>query len=274
MNGFSQGGSDESIMKNRIENDDSRIEIDKCDNRTLLPVTVVCENNVQYRTSHVIVTSSLGYLKRNHETLFSPTLPGGLVKAIETMGFNVINKIFLIYTEPWWSKDEKGFQIMWRGKQNCSLNHKEYWMRSLTGFDVLSNFDNVLLGWVGGKGAIEMENLTKEEIGRHCTSLLAKITRRNDLPHPVEVIRSQWHSNRFVCGGYSHTTSQCDQTCGPESLQAPVYVESLISNQHPAILLAGEATHETYFSTTHGAFESGERQARKIISFINENKKM
>ncbi|XP_039281827.1 uncharacterized protein LOC111063254 isoform X2 [Nilaparvata lugens] len=262
---------DGSAIKN-VGNYVSRIENYKGDNRTMWPISVICENNVQYRTSHVIVTSSLGYLKRNHESLFSPSLPKGLVKAIETMGFNVINKIFLIYKEPWWSKDEKGFQIMWRGKQNCSLNHKEYWMRSLTGFDVLSNFDNVLLGWVGGRGAVEMEALSEEEISLHCTSLLARLTRRSDLPKPAQVIRSQWHSNRFVCGGYSHTTSRCDQTCGPESLQAPVFVESALSSQHPAILLAGEATHEEYFSTTHGAYESGVRQAYKIIAFINENK--
>ena len=39
--------------------------------------------------------------------------------------------------------------------------------------------------------------------------------------------------------------------------------------QCPVVLLAGEATHERYFSTTHGAYESGQAQARVIIDYLN-----
>jgi hypothetical protein len=35
--------------------------------------------------------------------------------------------------------------------------------------------------------------------------------------------------------------------------------------QLPIVLLAGEAAHDTHFSTTHGAFETGEMQAKKIL---------
>ena len=42
--------------------------------------------------------------------------------------------------------------------------------------------------------------------------------------------------------------------------------------QCPVVLLAGEATHERYFSTTHGAYESGQAQARVIIDYLNGHK--
>lgn len=37
----------------------------------------------------------------------------------------------------------------------------------------------------------------------------------------------------------------------------------------PRVVLAGEAVHQTHYSTTHGAFESGLDQARIICNFIN-----
>ena len=39
------------------------------------------------------------------------------------------------------------------------------------------------------------------------------------------------------------------------------------SLQKPTILLAGECTHMNYFSTVHGAYESGQNQARVILDY-------
>jgi hypothetical protein len=38
--------------------------------------------------------------------------------------------------------------------------------------------------------------------------------------------------------------------------------------QCPVVLLAGEATHEHYFSTTHGAYDTGQAQARVILDYL------
>lgn len=38
--------------------------------------------------------------------------------------------------------------------------------------------------------------------------------------------------------------------------------------QKPTILLAGESVHKTHYSTVHGAFESGQNQARVILQDI------
>jgi hypothetical protein len=44
------------------------------------------------------------------------------------------------------------------------------------------------------------------------------------------------------------------------------------SFQYPVILLAGEATHERYFSTTHGAYETGQAQAKVILDYISSQR--
>jgi hypothetical protein len=47
------------------------------------------------------------------------------------------------------------------------------------------------------------------------------------------------------------------------------YVSVTFFFQYPVVLLAGEAAHERYFSTTHGAYESGQAQARVILDYLN-----
>lgn len=42
----------------------------------------------------------------------------------------------------------------------------------------------------------------------------------------------------------------------------------------PKVLLAGEAVHRTHFSTTHGAFESGQQQARVLLDYIKKENKL
>jgi hypothetical protein len=63
------------------------------------------------------------------------------------------------------------------------------WLRDLTGFDVVPGLEGVLVGWVGGRGAQLVEEITEEEIGQQCTELLRKFTQNRDIPLPCHVIR-------------------------------------------------------------------------------------
>ncbi|XP_066992054.2 uncharacterized protein [Anabrus simplex] len=238
------------------------------------PVIVTCDDGVWFGCEHVIVTSSLGYLKENYRTMFEPALPPLMVQAIQDMGFSTINKIYLLFDKPWWSSDIKGFQLIWSEARTVepSKNEPSSWTRHLTGFDVLPKHKGVLLGWVGGKGAELVEQLTEDDVGRHCSELLRKFTQQPDIPLPRSVIRTQWYSNPYIRGGYSNTTSMCDSSkVGPVTLSNPVCADvrdgSRTSLQQPVLLFAGEATHESYFSTTHGAYESGQRQASRILEY-------
>lgn len=241
---------------------------------SVFPVTVICEDGSAVCASHVIVTCSIGFLKANHQNMFKPSLPSSLTSVIEALGFGVVDKIFLFYDEPWWDSKQQAFQIVRTVPDKTDSESKEpdWWLNDFTGFDVLSHKPAILLAWVGGNGAVHMEGLDEDVVGEHCTNLLRKCVKKPEMPLPKYIKRSTWFSNPYIRGGYSHTTSTCDKIgCGPKDLTVPVYCNIENSEKHPVILLAGEAAHESHFSTTHGAFESGQAQARKLVNYLKEN---
>lgn len=114
----------------------------------------------------------------------------------------------------------------------------------------------------------------------------------------ISAYSTRWYSNPFIRGAYSYISTDCDKNdtsshllsipitisdlglCGKESTQ---FAKNLImlgdldlaNNQRkekddsclPVILFAGEACHQQYFSTAHGAFLSGIEQAQNILDF-------
>lgn len=68
-----------------------------------------------YTTKFVIVTSSLGYLKRNHQSMFIPMLPREKVRAINNLGFGVVNKLHVVFDQPVFDTSYyQGLKILWR----------------------------------------------------------------------------------------------------------------------------------------------------------------
>jgi hypothetical protein len=63
------------------------------------------------------------------------------------------------------------------------------WLRDVTGFDIVPELEAVLLGWVGGRGAQLVEEVTEDEIGQQCTELLRTFTGNKHIPLPCHVIR-------------------------------------------------------------------------------------
>ncbi|KAF5286652.1 hypothetical protein FQR65_LT12483 [Abscondita terminalis] len=218
-------------------------------------IQIQCLNGKKFRCDHVIVTASLGVLK-SLENFFQPSLPNRLQESINSMGFYGIAKIFLIFECKWWKTN--GFQLIWR---KSTVNNS--WTRCITGFDVIYNQPNVLLVWVSGEGVLDMEKLTEYQVGNDCVEVLRKFLNK-PIPNPFKVIRSTWMSSPWFKGGYSHITPQCDKNkSGPNSLCDPIIINGV-----PKIFLAGEACSSSHFSTTHGAFESGQAQAHSLINFL------
>lgn len=79
--------------------------------------------------------------------------------------------------------------------------------------------------------------------------------------------RSTWYKNQNFRGSYSYRSintdllnTTADHLAYP--LTNPVGV--------PVLQFAGEATHEHYYSTVHGAVESGWREAKRITDFYKK----
>lgn len=144
------------------------------------PIIITLENKAVLCNS-VILTPSIGVLKASSD-LFTPKLPERLSKTIDSMGFNGICKIFLEFPNKWW--DVEGFQLIWKWDKGYGND----WTRYMTGFDLVHGQENMLIGWVGGRGAELVEGVTEEDIGITCTKLLRKFTKK-DIPYPVRVFR-------------------------------------------------------------------------------------
>ncbi|XP_062559761.1 spermine oxidase-like [Armigeres subalbatus] len=245
-------------------------------------VLVRCSDGTCYSCQHLVVTFSLGVLKATPNLLFQPALPKSFRRSIRNIGFGTINKIFLQFESAWWD-DAEGFQLIWED----NLEKGAHWTRFLSGFDIVSPGPaNTLLGWIGSYGALEMERLSDAQIVNDCVFLLEKFTRKK-VPQPVRYYCTRWNSNPFIRGSYSYTSVNCDyEPTFLKVLQEPIVCnqydrltgeiernpeQDMLQTQKPSasssatIRFAGEACHEKYFSTAHGAFLSGMEQAGKLV---------
>ena len=68
--------------------------------------SVLCCDGQEIPCDCVICTVSLGVLKAQAETLFSPELPAAKLEALHNIGFGHVNYIFLEYETPFWGPGE------------------------------------------------------------------------------------------------------------------------------------------------------------------------
>ncbi|RXM33137.1 Spermine oxidase, partial [Acipenser ruthenus] len=238
------------------------------------PVYVECEDCELIPADHVIVTASLGVLKKSNEVLFSPGLPEDKVMAIEKLGISTTDKIFLEFSEPFWSPECNSIQFVWEDEallENLTYP-EELWYKKICSFDVLyppERYGYMLSGWICGDEALTMEKYDDETVAETCAELLRKFTGNQNIPKPRRILRSSWGSNPHFRGSYSFTRVGSTGT-DVEKLAMPLpYTES--TKAPPLqVLFAGEATHRKFYSTTHGALLSGQREAARLIELYQD----
>ncbi|CAH1398508.1 unnamed protein product [Nezara viridula] len=136
-----------------------------------------------------MVTCSVGFLKENW-SMFDPPLPLSYLKGFNCIGFDTLNKVYLEYDECWWGSLE-GIQFVWDSAKRKKMLEGDdtLWTCDLTGFDPVVGLPNVLVGWVGGEGAVLMEAFSADLIGQHCTQVLREITGNTEIPIPKRCTR-------------------------------------------------------------------------------------
>lgn len=253
----------------QLEKPIKRIEI--CDQTQKVKLFIQNDEN-PLLVNHVIITCSIGYMQKNMDKFFGFQLPYKKMNVMKSIGFGTINKIYLFFDQPFWKSEDKGFQLIWTQK------HDDFpkWVYDISGFDLVRGQPNVIVGWIGGNGAKEMEKIDSDEkIGIICANVLRLFLHEVNIENPSKVIRSKWSSDEHVCGAYSNRTIQYQkQNCDIECLSEPIFVPKY-SNclkkliDWPLVMFAGEATDKEFYSTTHGAFRSGYREADRIVKFYH-----
>ncbi|RDX79224.1 putative polyamine oxidase 5, partial [Mucuna pruriens] len=250
-----------------------------------------CDGSIM-SADHVIVTVSLGVLKaairddNSGMLMFHPPLPSFKTEAISRLGFGVVNKLFMQLTPPHERKDEhsKGFPFLHMvfHSPHSELRHKKipWWMRRTATLCPIYNNSSVLLAWFAGEEALALESLKDEDIIKGVSDTIScflshslDLSNGNVNSHEYKVkftrvLKSQWGTDPLFLGSYSHVA------VGSSGDDLDIMAEPLpksSSSSHPSaspplqILFAGEATHRTHYSTTHGAYFSGLREANRLL---------
>uniref|UniRef100_A0A914W0J8 Amine oxidase domain-containing protein n=1 Tax=Plectus sambesii TaxID=2011161 RepID=A0A914W0J8_9BILA len=205
----------------------------------------------------VIVTVSLGHLKKFAKTLFHPSLPQAKQKAINELGFGAIGKLFLVYKNPWW--DPEMTSLVTVAVESCANSTAAD--KLFHTFEPIPWSKNVLLGWLSGPGPAAIDAMSDDKVSTTVTSLFRRMLKNSTIPAPTKIFRNQWTTNPLFGGTYSYISVAAAKTglSLNDQLAAPIVVDGVAR-----VLFAGEATHEDVYATVIGAYSSGRREAERL----------
>ncbi|MFN8310771.1 MAG: NAD(P)/FAD-dependent oxidoreductase [Chitinophagales bacterium] len=205
---------------------------------------VVTHNSTTTEADYALVTVPLGVLKHN-SIAFSPALPAVKQTAIQKLGMNCVNKFLLTWDTAFWDTTQ---YICYTGnvkdKFNYFVNVKKY-----------QPSVNALLTFAYADYARQTESMTDAEV-KDAVMLHLKDMYGSGIPNPTNLLRTKWQSNENSFGAYSYTA------VGTEMRHFDDLAEAISDK----LFFAGEHTHADYFSTAHGAYLSGIREADKILA--------
>lgn len=206
----------------------------------------VTHNGIESEADYILVTVPLGVLKAN-SIQFTPTLPTAKQNAIQKIGMNCVNKFLLTWDTPFWDNSQYiVYTPETKDKFNYFVNVNKY-----------NPSSNALMTFAYADYARQTEIMTDAQIISEIMLHLKDIY-GNSIPNPTNILRTKWQSNVNSFGAYSYTA------IGTE-IQ---HYDDLAEEISDKLFFAGEHTNADYFSTAHGAYLSGIREADKIIDLI------
>lgn len=203
----------------------------------------VTHNGTTSEADYAIVTVPLGVLKSNRIE-FAPTLPTAKQTAIQKIGMNCVNKFLLTWDTTFWDDVQYiSYTPETRDKFNYFVNVNKFHPSS-----------NALMTFAYAEYGRQTETMTDQQIMEEIMAHLRDIY-GNGIPNPTHLLRTKWNSNENSFGAYSYTA------VGTEMRHFDDLAEAVADK----LFFAGEHTEIDYFSTVHGAYLSGIREADKII---------
>ncbi|CAE7831789.1 PAO4 [Symbiodinium sp. CCMP2592] len=226
--------------------------------------TVSLRDGRRLEADFCVCTLPLGVLQRDQAALFRPPLPEAKVQALGRLGVGVLEKVALRFERCFWESKDVKPHCIYRIPTSESRTlpaacESPYWvsLRPVTGSNVLVAY------FVTGAGRV-MARLPEEEAVSRVLALLKSMfpAAEVDAANLLEAKKTAWAEDEWSCGGYSFLAVGAT-TQDRHSLAEPV----------GPLHFAGEATHDRYPATVHGALLSGRRAAAEILAKLSSEAK-
>ncbi|UMM34634.1 hypothetical protein L5515_007623 [Caenorhabditis briggsae] len=227
-------------------------------------VKIMLSNGQYFLFDSVIITASLGYLKKHKTTLFTPALSVSKSAAIDRFGFGNNMKIFLEYNDPWWPNGMSTIQISGRVGNTETSNSLE---DDLMVFQPFLWARKILVAWVAGNGPLEASKLTDSQLMTVLDNHLDTNLKNVYIVSKIQRIhRHSWISDEFALGSYSYISNK---SCQSNTDDIKLMRDPILTNRRPVICFAGEHTDSEMFQTVVGAARSGLREADRIANYYS-----
>ena len=206
----------------------------------------VTHNGKSSEADFVLVSVPLGVLK-NNSIQFTPSLPTTKQNAIQKVGMNCVNKFLLTWNSVFWDNEQYiSYTPEVKDKFNFFVNVNKN-----------NPSVNALMTFAYADYARQTETITDtqiiDEIMLHLKDIYG-----NSIPNPTNILRTKWQTNENSFGAYSYTAVGTEMQ----------HFNDLANEVNNKLFFAGEHTNIDYFSTAHGAYLSGIREADKIIALL------
>ncbi|TDZ26930.1 Vacuolar protein sorting-associated protein 33A [Colletotrichum orbiculare MAFF 240422] len=221
--------------------------------------SIQCEDGTVIEADCIISTIPLGVLKQG-SIMFDPPLPSWKTDAISRIGYGVLNKLVLVYDEPFWDDKRHIFGVLRDALNRNSTNQSDYSSmrgRMFQWFNVTQTTGlPCLVALMAGDAGFDTEHNKNDDLIAEATKVLRSVF-GSKVPYPTEAVVTRWAADKFARGSYS--------SAGPDMLPDDY---DTMSRPIGNLFFAGEHTIGTHPATVHGAYMSGLRAASEVLEFM------
>uniref|UniRef100_A0A8C9M5W0 Lysine demethylase 1B n=1 Tax=Panthera tigris altaica TaxID=74533 RepID=A0A8C9M5W0_PANTA len=200
----------------------------------------------------VLVTVPLALLQKG-AIHFNPPLSDKKMKAINSLGAGIIEKIALQFPYRFWDSKVQGADFFGHVPPSAGK-------RGL--FAVFYDMDpqkkqSVLMSVVAGEAVASVRTLDDKQVLQQCMAALRELFKEQEVPDPTKYFVTRWSTDPWIQMAYSFVKT------GGSGEAYDILAEEI----QGMVFFAGEATNRHFPQTVTGAYLSGVREASKIAAF-------
>lgn len=214
-------------------------------------VKVTSSNGSQWTAQKVLITVPLTLLQMNL-IQFIPPLPERKLKAINSLGAGIIEKIALQFPYRFWDSKIQGADYF--GHLPPSPDKRGM-------FGVFYDMDpqrkkSVLMSVITGEAVTSIMEMEDDKIVEELMKVLRALFKEQKVPEPVKYFITRWRNDMWSRMSYSFVKT------GGSGEAYDIIAEDVQGK----VFFAGEATNRHFPQTVTGAYLSGVREASKIAA--------